>query len=139
MTKTRLILFGLLGMVVVLLIGYVWGAAGRGQAEDRQRELETRLLLTQAQRTLATARVDLFELNYGEASRRLEEARRLLDRLRATIDREGPREAAPGVVEALAATTEAQRFLAEMNQAAGSRAADALRALQRVESMLPRE
>jgi hypothetical protein len=138
MTKPRLALFALVAVLVVLLAGYFWGASGRGVAEDRAGALEVQLRLTEAQRALATARVDLFELNYGQASRHMEDARRALERLAEVLDREGPREAREPVQQATAQTREAQQLVARMDQAAGSRAADALASLQRVETALPR-
>lgn len=137
MTKARLALAGLVSVLVVLLAGYLWGASGRGEARERAGALEVRLRAAEAQRALAVARVDLFELNYGQASRHLEEARRAVERLAALVDREGPREAKPMVDEAAAQTRQAQQLLAQLDQAAGSRAADALAALERVRLALP--
>ena len=136
MTKTRLALVGLVAVLVVLFVGYLWGASGRGAAEDRAGALEVRLRLAESQRALAVARVDLFELNYGQASRHLEEARRAVERLGALVDREGPREAQAPVQEAAGHTRQAQQLLAQMDQAAGSRAADALAALERAHTAL---
>lgn len=136
MTKARLALAGLLAVLVVLFAGYLWGASGRGAAEDRAGALEVRLRAAEAQRALAVARVDLFELNYGQASRRLEDARRAVERLATLVSREGPREAEAPIQEAAGHTRQAQQLLAQMDQAAGSRAADALAALERAQSAL---
>jgi hypothetical protein len=138
MTKARLALAGLVSLLAVLFAGYLWGASGRGAAQERAGSLEMRLQVAEAQRALAVARVDLFELNYGQASRRLEEARGTVERLAALVDRDGPGEAKPPVQEAAGYTRQAQQLLARMDQAAGSRAADALAALDRVHSALPR-
>jgi len=137
MTKARLALAGLVAVLVVLFAGYLWGASGRSAAEDRAGALEVRLRVAEAQRALAVARVDLFELNFGQASRRLEEARRAVERLAALVDREGPSEAEVPVREAADHARQAQQLLAQMDQAAGSRASDALKALDRVHSVLP--
>ena len=51
--------------------------------------------------------------------------------------REGPREARDLVQEAAGHTREAQQLLAQMDQAAGSRAASALQALDRPLPQLP--
>ena len=137
MTKLRLALAGLVAVLVVLFAGYLWGISGRGALEDRAGVLEARLRAAEAQRALAVARIDLFELNYGQASRRLEEARRAVERLAALVKREGPREALDPVQEAAGHTREAQQLLAQMDQAAGSRAASALQALDRALAELP--
>ncbi|MBP7570813.1 MAG: hypothetical protein KBA95_12205 [Acidobacteria bacterium] len=137
MTKLRLALAGLVAVLVVLFAGYLWGTSGRGALEDRADALEARLRAAEAQRALAVARVDLFELNYGQASRHLEEARRAVERLAALVKREGPREALDPVQEAAGHTREAQQLLAQMDQAAGSRAASALQALDRALAQLP--
>lgn len=137
MAKARLALAGLMAVLVILFAGYLWGATGRGAARERADGLEVRLRVAEAQRALAVARVDLFELNYGKASRRLEEARRAVERLASLVDREGPREAKPLVEDAAGQTRQAQQALAQMDQAAGSRAADALATLERVQSALP--
>lgn len=138
MTKARLALAGLVSVLVVLLVGYLWGASGRGEARERAGSLEVRLRVAEAQRSIAVARVDLFELNYGQASRRLEDGRRAIERLATLVDREGPREAKPLVEAAAGHTRQAQQLLAQMDQAAGSRAADALAALERLHAALPR-
>ncbi len=75
MAKLKIVLWGVVAALVVLALGWLWGASGRWDAEARDRDAQLRLRLADSRGALALARVDLFELNYGQASRHLQQAK----------------------------------------------------------------
>lgn len=121
------------GMAAALLLavlgGWMWGNAGRGEAESALAESGTRLHAALARGHLLEARVHLFEVNFGSASRSLNAARADLETMAAAVERERGKDAAAHVRRAIELTSEAQRLAGELDQAAGSKAADAIRSL----------
>jgi hypothetical protein len=138
MTKWRLALYGALAVLVVFVTGWLVGWSGSRDAGSRLAAVELRLDLAEARAAIATARVDLFELNFGESVRRLDEGRRALEAAAARVREDGPREMEEPVQQAITSTTAAHQLAGRMEQAAGSKAAEALRALDRAAGLLPR-
>ena len=137
MNKTKLVLVGLAVALVLLGGGWLWGAWGRWAAEGQASAAEVRLLMSEARASLYAARVDVFEINFGQASRHLEAARKALESARASgRDEKSPWSVAVG--EAIARTQDAQRLAVSVNADANSRAAEALKALDRAETAQPR-
>jgi hypothetical protein len=131
MAKTKIVLWGIVVALVVLVAGWLWGASGRWDAQASAKDAELRLRLSEAQASLARARVDLFELNYGEASRRIGQGMRALSDAANRLDANGQKETADAVRDAFAKATQAQQLAASVNTAANERAAEALKALDR--------
>jgi len=137
MNTVRLALWGLLGALLVLGAGWLWGASGRWDAQSALQDAQQRLRLADARGALAQARVDLFELNYGQASRHLQQARDSLNEAGRRLESGGGQPLADGVKEALARTVEAQELAASVNTSANERAAEALKALDRAAGSIP--
>jgi hypothetical protein len=137
MAKAKIVLWGLLVALALLGAGWFWGAAGRWDAQASLGESELRLRLAEARGALARARVDLFELNYGQASRDLDQAKGALDDAARRLEQTRQADAAGAVREAIARTVEAQRLAASVNTTANERAAEALKALDRATGMPP--
>lgn len=131
MAKAKIVLWAVVAALVLLGAGWVWGASGRRDAQASVRDAELRLRLSESQAALARARVDLFELNYGEASRRFGQALRALSDAANRLDADGQKETAGVVREALAKATQAQQLAASVNTTANERAGEALRSLDR--------
>jgi hypothetical protein len=131
MTKLKILLWGVAVALALLGTGWLWGASGRWDAQASVRDAELRLRLSEAQGALARSRADLFELNYGEASRRLGQAMRSLSDAANRFDASGQKEAADTVRDALAKATQAQQLAASVNTTANERAAEALKSLDR--------
>jgi len=129
MTWSKVIVSMLVGLVVALGLGFAWGAAGRSAAEKALVEARGQLDLADARGRLLDARVSLYNTNFGDARRSLEEAKTPLGRLRARYLDEGRRDAASDIDAALRHLDEAQRLAGKLDQAANSRADDALKAL----------
>lgn len=137
MAKLKVVLWGVVAALVVLAVGWLWGASGRWDAEASNRDAQLRLRIADARGALALARVDLFELNYGQASRHLQLARDALADASSRFDAAGQKAAGDGVRQALARTGEAQQLAASVNTAANERAAEALKALDHATGLPP--
>lgn len=131
MNRLKMVLWAVLAGVVILGVGWLWGSSGRWDAQSALRDAQLRGRLSDARGTLALSRVDLFELNYGQASRHLQQAKDALSDAASRLDDDKQKAAADAVRAALARTVEAQQLAASVNTSANERAAEALRQLER--------
>ena len=136
MAKLKIGLWAALVLLVTLGAGWLWGARGRWAAETQARDTALRLSLAEARAALSGARVDLFELNFGQASRDLEHAKKALNACAGRFDQAGPPEAAAAVRDALAKAGEGQQLAGSVDQGANARVAEALKALDRATGSL---
>jgi hypothetical protein len=132
MTWKKLLLTGLVALLVAFGLGYAWGASGRSAAESALVDTRRQIDLAEARGRLLEARVSLYNLNFGDASRSLEEAKTPLRRLRQRHDDDDRRDAVTAVDAALQHVEEAQRLAGKLDQAANSRTNDAVEALKGV-------
>src|SRR5687767_14352081 len=77
---TKLILGVAVGLVVALLAGWIWGRSGLSATARELQSSELRGDLLGARAAVLDARVAIYSINFGEASRHLEDARVLLGR-----------------------------------------------------------
>jgi chromosome segregation ATPase len=126
----RLALIAGIVAIVVLGLGYVWGAAGRGSAEQALEQARERLDGAEARALVLEARVNLYNMNFGDASRRLEEVKDPLRRMRQRYQELGNDQAARDIDSALERVDEAQRLAGKLDPAANSKAGDALNAIR---------
>jgi hypothetical protein len=89
-----------------------------------------RLDLAEARGALLDARVSLYNNNFGDASRRFEDAKEPLRRVRARYQEAREGEAASSIDAALVHVEEAQRLAGQLDPAANSRAGEALEAIR---------
>lgn len=136
MTRSRLILAGLGLLIVMLGIGYVWGVSGRAAAENALAEARQQLDLAEARGRLLDARVSLYNMNFGDASRHFEDAKDPLRRVRGRYQDEGRSDAAASIDAALQHIDDAQRLAGKLDQAANSKASEALEAIKVATSKL---
>src|SRR5580704_18595986 len=127
MTK---LLFGMaVGVVVALLAGWIWGRSGRSDIAGALQTSELRGELLGARAAVLDARMAIYNINFGEASRHLEDARGLLRRADARLKSLGRDDEVRQVQTALASMDEAQRTAGKLDQSANSRAGEAAKAL----------
>jgi hypothetical protein len=126
----RLALIVLALIVVLLGLGYVWGSSGRSAAEDALQGARQGLDIAEARGHLLDARVSLYNMNFGEASKRLEDAKDPLRRTRDRYRQGGDDDAARNITTALERIDEAQRLAGQLDQAANSKAGEALDAIR---------
>lgn len=132
MTRIKLVLWTLLGLVIVFGLGWMIGASGRGAAEHLFEQSTLRLELAEARAAVLDARVSLYNNNFGDASRALEEAKGSLGRLEQAVRERDDDEGASNVRTAIERVNEAQVLANKLDPTANARAADALRALAAV-------
>jgi len=123
MTK---LVFGITaGLAVALFAGWIWGRSSRsGMARALETsELRGELLGTRA--AVLDARVAIYSVNFGEASRHLEGARGLLGRADERLKGLGLDDEVKQVQTARASIDDAQRMAGKLDQNANSRAGDA--------------
>ena len=130
MTRRRLSVVILAAVIVTLGLGFAWGASGRWSAERALRESQQQLDMAEARGALLDARVSLYNNNFGDASRRFEDAKAPLRSVRERLQEEGENGAAARIDAALRHLEEAQRLVGQLDPAANSRAAEALEAIR---------
>ena len=130
MTRTKLIASAAVTLIVMLGVGYLWGASGRFSLQNALDDTRQQLDLAEARGALLEARVSLYNVNFGDASRHFEEARAPLARARDRYQRIGKNAAAGSITAALEHIEEGQRLAAKLDQAANTKANDALEAIR---------
>jgi hypothetical protein len=119
-------------LLVALGIGWVWGASGRADINRTLRIAELRGGLLEGRAAVLDARLDIYSVNFGEASRHLEAARTALRATDARLTGLGLQEEATRLKNALTRIDEAQRMAGQLNQDANSLAADAAKTINDV-------
>jgi hypothetical protein len=123
--------FLVLGLVIVLLgFGYVWGASGRSGIQTALEETRQQFDISEARRYVLDARVSLYNMNFGDASSKLEEAKAPLRRIRQRHADDGKDDAVRSLAAALEHVEEAQRLAGKLDPAANSKAGEALEAIR---------
>jgi hypothetical protein len=123
-------LAALVTLIVCLGLGYAWGASGRQVVQAALEESRQQLDLAEARGALLDARVSLYNNNFGDASRRLEDAKVPLRRVKDRFQDLGNSNAASSIDAALGHVDEAQRLAGKLDPAANTRAGDALEAIR---------
>jgi hypothetical protein len=123
----------LLGICAALLValgaGWVWGTSGRSDLTRALRIAELRTGLLEGRAAVLDARLDIYSVNFGEASRHLEAARSAVRAADARLNSLGRQADTKPLQLALAKIDEAQRMAGQLNQDANALAADASKAI----------
>ena len=119
-------------LLVALGVGWAWGASGRSDVNRALRIAELRDGLLEGRAAVLDARLDIYSVNFGEASRHLEAARRALRAADARLIGLGRQEDATRLKLALTRIDEAQRMAGQLNQDANALAADAAKTINDV-------
>ena len=130
MTRGRLALSGLITLIVVLGLGYAWGVSGRSALETALGEAKEQLDLAEARGAILDARVSLYNNNFGDASRRLEDAKQPLRRVRQRLQDAGENGPAASIETAIRHVDEAQQLAGRLDATANTRAGEALEAIK---------
>lgn len=130
MTRGKWIMTAVVAAIVCLGLAYGWGASGRFALQRALDETRQQLDLAEARGVILDARVSLYNLNFGEASSALEEARVPLRRARERYQDAGRPDAALSIESALRHVEEAQRLSGKLDLAANSKAGEALEAIK---------
>lgn len=130
MTRGRILITVVVTVIVVLGIGYLWGSSGRRAAQAALDESRQQLDLAEARGAILDARVSLYNNNFGDASRRLEDAKVPLRRVKDRYQNARENRAALSIDAALRHVDEAQVLSARLDPTANARAGDALEAIR---------
>jgi hypothetical protein len=130
MRLAKLVLAGVAALIVAVGIGFAWGYSGKGTAVRALSDSKQQLDLAEARGRILEARVSLYNVNFGDAQRQLEDAKAPLTRARDRYQQDGKRDAAEGLSTALAKVQDAQRLASRLDQNANSQANEALKAIQ---------
>jgi hypothetical protein len=117
------------GVAVALLAGWLWGRSSRPDMAAALQTSELRGELLGARAAALDARVAIYNVNFGEASKHLEDARGLLRRADERLKSLGRDDEVRQVQTALASVDEAQRMAGKLDQGANSRAGEAAKTL----------
>ena len=130
MTTGRLALIAVVALLVTLGLGYGWGGSGRGALTQTLDETRQQLDLAEARGSLLDARVSLYNVNFGDASRHFEEAKSPLRRAQDRYQNAGKSAAATSIAAALEHAAEGQRLAGKLDPSANAKAGDALEAIR---------
>lgn len=117
-------------LIVALGLGFAWGASGRFEIETVLEDVRQELDLAEARGSLLDARVSLYNVNFGDASRHFQEAKAPLRRAQDRYQRMGENAAAGSIAAALAHVEEGQRLASALDQGANAQAIEALEAIR---------
>jgi hypothetical protein len=127
--RIKLILGIVAAVMLALMAGWAWGTWSYSGTAAALQTAELRGELLGARAATLDARVAIYNVNFGEASAHLENARGLLRRADERLKALGRAGDAAQVATALAAIDEAQRMAGKLDQNANTRAGDAARVL----------
>jgi hypothetical protein len=128
----KMILGGVLAVLVAILIGFLWGASGKSTIEGALERSELRNELLEARGAALAARTDIYNTNFGEASRHLEDARASVTRAVQRLERLDREDEMQQLQTALGPIEEAQRLATKLDLGANARTAEAVKTLESV-------
>jgi hypothetical protein len=131
------ILVGSAVVLVALLAAFLWGASGKWGIEDALEQSTLRGDLLEARGAVLTARIALYNTNFGDASRSLEEARAVVERAAQRLRTLGRESDATQLEAAIVPVRDAQQLAGKLDLGANSRAADAEKTIDSVLQVLP--
>jgi len=130
MNWMKLTVSAFVALMVSFGIGYALGGSGRVTTQNALEDVRARLDQAEARGQLLEARVSLYNMNFGDASRHFEDAKAPMRRLHERYQSLGKDAAARSVAAALEQIAEAQRLAGKLDQSANAKANDALEAIR---------
>ena len=128
----KMILGGIAAVLVALLAGFLWGASGTSTIERALERSELRNELLEGRSAALAARTDIYNTNFGEASRHLEEARASVARAVQRLEQLDRDEERQRLQAALGPIEEGQRLASKLDLGANARAAEAVKTIESV-------
>lgn len=125
--RTLLINAAIVGVAV--LGGWVYGASGRSEVEQARRVAVQVADLNGARALVLEGQVAVYQLNFGDASKRYEAARTAIERVQVSLRETGQAERAGRLEIALSHLNDAQRLAISLDANARLAADEALKAL----------
>ncbi len=128
----KLILWCVGGALAAVAVGWFWGASGKAELKARAQSAELKADVLGARSHLLQARVDLYNVNFGDASRHMEAAKASLATVTAKWRETGSSDAADKTAAVIARVDEAQQLAGKLDTAANTRAGTAITLLDAV-------
>jgi hypothetical protein len=128
----KAVLVMLAALALAVLGGWIWGATGQWRTEAALAKAGVGLHLATARGSMLAARVSLFEVNFGEASRHLEDAKADLVTAAAAFDRMGLKGDAAAARDVAARVDQAKQQTGRLDQTANTTLAEAIRLLPKM-------
>jgi hypothetical protein len=128
----KLVLAMLAALALAVLGGWIWGATGQSRTEAALARAGVGLHLADARGNMLAARVSLFEVNFGDASRELENARADLLAAAAAFDGLRLKPEAAAARDVAARVDDARQMAGRLDQSANTRLAEAIRLLPKM-------
>src|SRR6266498_4691994 len=125
MTRFKLGLWIALAVVLAAVSGWVYGWSGTRSASTELESTRLRMSLLQARLQILDARVNIYSVNFGDASRNLEYSKPSLTTARGLLEKAGRRDLVDKIDAALRSTHEAQQLASKLSQDANGRAGEA--------------
>jgi hypothetical protein len=129
-TRGKLFLGVVIGLVVCFGLGFAWGISGRSELQTAVDDVKQQLDLAEARGEILDGRVSLYSNNFGDASRHFETAKAPLLRVKRRYQDESKREAVASIDTAVGLLDEAQKMTAKLDPAANNKAGQALEAIK---------
>lgn len=130
MSRGKVVLSIIAALLITLGVGFAWGASGRFSIQRALDDTTQHLDLAEARGRILDARVNLYNVNFGDASRNLEEAKAPLRRVRERYQDQGRSDSAGSIDAAIRHVDEAQRLAGSLDQSSNARAGQALEAIR---------
>lgn len=130
MTRGRIALTFAVALIVCLGLGFAWGASGRFALQRTLDATQQQLDLAEARGRILDARVSLYNMNFGDASKNFEAAKVPLRRVRQRYQDVHKSDAALSIESAIRQVEEAQRLAGTLDPASNTRAGEALEAIR---------
>jgi hypothetical protein len=125
----KLVLTGFVVVLVALGLGFAWGSSGRVTAQGALDDLRQQLDVADARTHILEARVSLYNVNFGDAQRQLDDAKGPLTKARDRAQAQGTKASVDAFTAALTHVQEAQRLAGRLDQNANNQATEALKAI----------
>jgi hypothetical protein len=132
MNKAKLVLGAVVALLVAGLVGWLWGVSGMRGVDRALQASQLRSHLLEARSSVLTARLDVYDVNFGDASRHLEDSRAQLRRAEEQLKSLGRQDDLKRLEPAFTGIDEAQRLAGQLDQSANARAAEAARSIDDV-------
>ena len=130
MSRNRLILIAVVAAIIAFGVGYLLGASGRFTIQNALDQVRQQLDLSEARGAVLEARVSLYNVNFGDAAKRFDDAKAPLRRALEWYQQVGNNAAAGSIAAALEQVEEGQRLAVKLDQTANAKANDALEAIK---------